>query len=183
MKYLYSMLLLTLAGLGPISLQAEEGLADIEPLTTRAVMELYVEIAPPVEVGPSDLGIRQFVPITGGRFTGINDLRGKVLPYGADWQLIRSDGVMQIEAHYAVQTDDGAVIEIRNQGIIAIPGGAEAREQAKREKAPDNIYFRTAPQLHAPVGKYGWLNERLYTGTVEPVADGSAVVVRFFAIE
>jgi hypothetical protein len=31
-------------------------------------------------------------------------LRGKVVPGGADWQIIRSEGVAELEARYTLET-------------------------------------------------------------------------------
>ena len=53
------------------------------------------------------------VPITGGTFEGPR-LKGKVLP-GADWQIVRPDGVLELEARYALETDDGALISMVNR--------------------------------------------------------------------
>ena len=69
------------------------------------------------------LGRRKYVPITGGYFAGqhVNgeSLSGDVLPGGADWQLERPDGVLEIDALYSIRTSDDQTIIIHNSGIAS----------------------------------------------------------------
>ena len=143
---------------------------DIAPLTTELVLELRAEISPPIAVGESDAGHRQFIPITGGYFAG-EGIRGTVLPGGADWQLMRADGVRELVAIYAIQTDDGATITVENRGI-SVPA----------EKNGGVRYVRSSPKFHAPAGKYEWLNEGIFVGSVTGVPDGGAVIIRVFRV-
>ena len=78
--------------------------------------ELRVEVTPPQEMGVTAKGTRKIVPITGGSFEG-PEIRGTIVPGGYDWQLIRGDGVAEIEARYVLKTDDGALITIVNTGL------------------------------------------------------------------
>ena len=75
-----------------------------------------VSVGPPLDCGDVGKGARRIVPITGGEFSGPN-IRGKVLPGGADWQILRGDGVSELEARYTLQTDDGALINVRNLAL------------------------------------------------------------------
>ena len=142
----------------------------IVPLESEPVLELRVEISPPIQVGDSDAGHRQFIPITGGDFVG-DGIRGTVLPGGADWQLLRADGVRELVAIYAIQTDDGATISVENRGI-SVPA----------EKTGGERYVRSTPRFHAPAGKYEWLNEGIFIGSVTGVPDGTAVIIRVFRV-
>jgi len=141
---------------------------DVTAPGTELVMELYVTIAPAVGVGPSDHGIRRFIPITGGRFAGAG-IKGEILAGGADWQLGRADGVAEVNAVYSIKTDDGAVIEVENQGIITPANGGIG-------------YARTNPRFHAPTGRYDWLNKTFFVGTIAPAAESGAVVIRIFKV-
>lgn len=131
-------------------------------------MELTVDIGAPVEIGESDRGSRRFIPITGGRFEG-RGLAGEVIPGGADWQLTRPDGVLEVEAIYAIRTDDGQVIAVENRGIVV-------RDQT-------GAYVRTTPVFKAPRGPYEWLNRRAFAGTITVTSQGTQVVVRVFEIQ
>ncbi len=152
-------------------------IADVAAPTTELALELYVAIAPRVEVGESDDGVRQFIPITGGRFSG-DGIRGEVMPGGADWQLRRRDGVVEVNALYSIRTDDGAVIVVDNRGIIVPPPPAAGGGAA----APAAGYVRTSPRFHAPQGKYDWLNKTVFIGTITPAAGGGAVIIRAFRV-
>ena len=172
-----------LAALGTVMLAASAAAQDsvrgagtqwspqsIAPLTTELVLELRAEISPPVAVGNSDAGHRQFIPITGGYFAG-DGIRGTVLPGGADWQLLRADGVRELVAIYAIQTDDGATITVENRGI-SVPA----------EKNGGVRYVRSSPKFHAPAGKYEWLNEGIFVGSVTGVPEGGTVIIRVFKV-
>ena len=140
------------------------------------ILDLKVLIARPVKVGQSDVGLRQFIPITGGEFQGQNlngeKITGRVIPGGADWQLIRPDGVVEVKAIYAIQTSDEVVIEVDNRGLVAAPIAPEKSR-----------YVRTTPSFKAPKGKYEWLNQRVFTGTITPSAQGDFVQIRVFVIQ
>jgi hypothetical protein len=140
----------------------------VSPPATEFVLEAFVAIAPRVAVGPSDEGTRQFIPITGGRFVG-RDIKGEVMAGGADWQLVRADGVVEVNALYSIKTDDGAVIVVDNRGIIVPAAGGIG-------------YARTAPRFHAPQGKYDWLNKASFVGTITPAPEGGAVIIRVFKV-
>ncbi len=147
----------------------------VEVPTTELVIEAYVTIDPAVEVGPTDDGTRRFIPITGGRFIG-KGIKGEVVRGGADWQLVRPDGVVEVHALYSLHTDDGAAIVVDNQGII-VPGKPAANGEPAT--AP---YVRTSPRFHAPKGKYDWLNRGVFVGTIGGGAGGGAVVIRVFRV-
>ncbi len=80
------------------------------------VFELRVTIAATVEKGSTASGVRRTIPIIGGTFHGPR-ISGRVLPGGADWQLVQPDGLTHVDAHYILETDDGVRIEVRNEGI------------------------------------------------------------------
>ncbi len=138
--------------------------------TTELALELYVEISPAVVIGTSDHGTRQFIPITGGRFSGANGLKGEVMAGGADWQLRRPDGVTEVKAIYSIKTTNGVVIEVDNQGIIVPAEGGGIR------------YVRTTPRFHAPLGPLDWLNKTSFVGTITPSPQGGAVIIHVFKV-
>ena len=121
--------------------------------------------------GDTARGGRIIIPITGGTFEGPG-IKGIVIPGGWDWQLRRADGCTDVEADYFLQTDDGVVINVVNKGVIC-PGEGGAR-------AP----VRTHPVFEAPRGKYEWLSQNAFVGTLElaPPENGPAVRIRFFRV-
>ncbi|HEY6869656.1 MAG TPA: DUF3237 domain-containing protein [Novosphingobium sp.] len=131
--------------------------------------EETVTLAPDLHPGVTALGERNMVPITGGTFAGPG-IGGTILPGGWDWQLRRADGCTQIRADYMLRTDDGVLINVINTGVSC------------RRKDPAAV-VRTHPVFEAPLGKYEWLSQGAFIGTLDPVTlpDGSrAVKIRFY---
>ena len=73
------------------------------------IFAAHVTVDPALDLGDVGKGRRRIVPITGGDFSG-PQMRGQVLPGGADWQVLRSDGTAELEARYTLRTDDGVLI-------------------------------------------------------------------------
>ena len=123
--------------------------------------ELKVTLDPAVVVGDTPRGTRRIIPITGGIVKGPN-IKGEILKGGADWQVVRKDGVAELEAHYQFKTDDGTVIYIKNVGVrVATP--EVAAKIAKGENVDASLYyFRTTPRFEAPTGEYAWINDTLF---------------------
>jgi len=122
-------------------------------------------LAAPIQIGNTYEGQRRIIPILGGTFEG-PDMRGSFVSSGAaDWQFTRPDGVTQVEATYAIQTDDGVVIQVDNFGLRHGPQEVMQRLAAGEEVDPDTYYFRTNPRFKAPEGKYAWLNKAMFIGT------------------
>jgi len=125
------------------------------------VADLVVTVAPAIEIGATPAGLRRLIPITGGEVRGPK-LRGRVLPFGADFQTMRADGVTELEARYAIETEDRGMIYIRNIGLRH--GLPEAMEKLKRGEAvdPKLIYFRTSPRFETAAKNYLWLNRYVF---------------------
>ncbi|BAU54871.1 DUF3237 domain-containing protein [Mucilaginibacter gotjawali] len=138
------------------------------------VCELNVKLNPALVPGETPHGIRRIIPITGGTVTG-PAIKGEIIDGGADWQIIRKDGVAEIDARYAVKTDDGTLIYIKNTGI-RVASAEVAAKLAKGEAVPaSEYYFRTVLTFEAPLGKYDWLNKALFVCNAEKVP-GAAII-------
>ena len=135
------------------------------------VYEATVGIAPLEDVGEMNSGHQRIIPIIGGSFEGPN-IRGKVIPGAADWNLVRNDGVTVVSASYFLRTDDGIYIKILNQGVNPAPAPGAA--------PPSRPRF-TSPTFEAPNGRYDWLNKSVFVGTLAPGAPGS-VRIRVFKL-
>ena len=127
-------------------------------------MKIEVTLEPARELGNTPLGRRRVIGITGGRFAG-ERLSGKVLAGGADWQLIRADGVAVLDARYTLQTDDGALIYVNNRGYRHGPREAMERLSRGEPVDPALIYTRTTPWFETAERRYDWLNRSIFVGT------------------
>ena len=121
-------------------------------------------LAPPQELGDTPLGRRRIIAITGGRFSGAR-LSGRVLPGGADWQVIRSDGVADLDARYTLETNDGALIYVHNRGYRHAPPDVMKRLLAGEDVDPALYYMRTTPFFETGDERYAWLNRIICVGT------------------
>ena len=121
------------------------------------------------ELGNTAKGIRKVVHITGGTFEGPN-IKGKVLPGGYDWQLLRTDEVVEIDARYLLQTDDGDLITITNTGLRHGPPEVMQRLAKGEEVDASEYYFRSIPLFETGNPKYAWLMNSVFiaTGTRKP---------------
>ena len=127
------------------------------PTMTFAFEEVFSLTSPQV-VGETPAGRRQNVQINGGTFSGPG-FSGQVLPGGGDYQLIRPDGAVQIDAEYLLRTDDGVVVHGRHVGTILRP------------KAGQGGNLVTTQTFDAPSGKYGWLNDSVFVSRISPAGD------------
>ncbi len=116
-----------------------------------------IDVETPLLVGHSSYGERRIINITGGAFTGPR-LSGRVLPGGADWQIIRSDGIIELEARYTLKTHDGALVYVFNRGLRHGPEEVMDRLASGDEVDPSEYYFRTTPVFETGSEEYRWLN-------------------------
>lgn len=123
----------------------------------RALFKADIELAPAQELGAGPLGRRRIIAITGGRFFG-ERLSGRVLPGGADWQVIRADGVAELDARYTLETADGALVYVRNRGYRHGPAELLKRLAAGENVDPGRYYMRTTPLFETGDERYAWLN-------------------------
>jgi hypothetical protein len=115
-------------------------------------------------IGNGPKGLREIAPVTGGSFEGPEKM-GKVLPFGADWLVTRSDGAWELDIRITLETDDGELIYAYYRGIIDISPEILDRIYSKGEDVdPSEYYFRTSPVFETGSEKYMWLNKIICVG-------------------
>jgi hypothetical protein len=139
-------------------------------LETKYVFTITARIGDVTSAGDIGHGTRRIIPIRGGEVRG-EGMNGKVCPFGADFQIIRPDELIELEAKYALEMDDGAVIYVENVGIRF--GPKDLLEKLKRGEPvdPTLIYFRTRPRFETGSAKYRWLMQYLFVGSAARHAD------------
>jgi hypothetical protein len=142
----------------------------------RHVCNIEALVGPIRDLGAVPHGRRRIVDIAGGTVIGPR-LTGAVVPGGADWQYLRSDGVLELEARYVIRTGDGVEIAITNRGMRRAP--SEIMDRMSRGEAVDPalVYFRTVPVFEAPAGPYAWLNASVFVATAARLPDKVRVTV------
>ncbi len=132
------------------------------------------------EMGAGRAGTRRIIPIVGGLVKGAK-LSGRILNLGADWQTIFDGGLAELDTRYAMETDDGATIEIVNYGFRH--GPKDVLEAVARGEAvdPSSYYMRTHARLETGDPRYEWVNRTLFLGV--GARNQSSVQVELYAIE
>ncbi|OCK55782.1 DUF3237 domain-containing protein [Bradyrhizobium sp. LMTR 3] len=132
-------------------------------LETRYVFTITVRIGEVTSAGEIGTGVRRIIPIIGGEVRG--EVNGKVCAFGADFQIIRPNELIELEAKYAFETDDGAVVYVENKGLRF--GPVELLQKLKRGEPvdPKLIYFRTVPKFETGAEKYRWLMQNLFVAS------------------
>ncbi|MBX3535234.1 MAG: DUF3237 domain-containing protein [Xanthobacteraceae bacterium] len=129
-------------------------------LSNDPIMQIEADLEAPQLFGNTPYGERRVINITGGKVSGPR-LRGKILPGGADWQIIRADGAADIFAKYTVQIDGGGFVLVTSAGLRHGPPEVIAR-LAKGEAVPrDQYYFRTCVRFETGDPQADWLNRVL----------------------
>lgn len=142
-----------------------EGVAMSKPgPNLQHVADLHIQVATPIEIGETGLGARRVIPITGGRVVGPK-LNGVILNAGADFQIIRPDGLTELEAKYVIEVEGGGRVYIDNFGLRF--GSPEAIDRLKRGLPvdPAQIYFRCTPRFETSVDSLRWLTRTIFVGS------------------
>src|SRR6188508_346971 len=116
------------------------------------------------KLGHTPYGERRVIDIHGGTVTGAK-LTGKVLSGGADWQIVRADGVVHLQARYTLETETGGQILVDAEGYRH--GPPEVMERLARDETvdPSLYYFRTFMRFETADPASSWLNRILAIGT------------------
>ncbi|MFI5445650.1 DUF3237 domain-containing protein [Polaromonas sp. UC242_47] len=141
--------------------------------------DVSVQVAAPLEVGQTVHGLRRLIPIVGGEATG-QGWTARVLPGGADFQLIVNDRLAELDARYVLETDGGDMIYVQNRAVRAGPPELMARLVRGEPVDPAQIYFRCSPSFETSSTSLGWIAERMFVGCGARHPD--RVVMRFFEL-
>ncbi|HEX7440733.1 MAG TPA: DUF3237 domain-containing protein [Caldimonas sp.] len=153
-----------------------------DPLRAPALQrfaDLTVEVGLPIEIGAVGHGTRRVIPILGGLCVG-RDWSARVLPGGADFQLIVNERMARLEARYVLETDGGDRIYVRNDALRTASPEAMARLVRGEPVDPAAVYFRCVPSFEASAPALVWIMERVFLGT--GMRRPSDVVMRFFEV-
>jgi hypothetical protein len=150
------------------------------PPQLEFAFELRAEVADPLVIGELPTGqTRRIIDITGGSFDG--RIKGRLIPGGADWQLIRSgDGFTDIDARYTLETESGALIYVTNVGIRHASPEVMAKLNAGETVDQSEIYFRAIPKFETAAPELEWLMRSIFVSTGERYPNG--VIIRYWRV-
>jgi len=132
-------------------------------LSSEPIFRLTADLAEILTLGQTPYGERRIINILGGRVEGAR-LQGRILPGGADWQIIRGDGAADLQARYTIETDAGARILVASDGLRHGPPEVIARLGRGETVDPALYYFRTAMRFETGDASVAWLNKILAIG-------------------
>jgi len=146
---------------------------------TEFLFELRMTLAAPQAVGPTPYGDRRIRYVEGGTFSG-PEIQGEVLPWGADWVLLRSDGARYLDVRLTLRADDGHLVYVTARGLLDLSPETFQRMMGGEDVSPADYYFRTTPLFETASEKYAWRN-RVVAVTVGSIR-GTAVRQMVYAV-
>jgi hypothetical protein len=147
--------------------------------TLEFFAELSVLVGVPQEIGHTVHGQRRLIPILGGEARGAG-WTARVLPGGADYQLIVSPRLAELDARYVLETDAGDLIYVHNRALRAAAPDITARLLRGDPVDPALVYFRCSPSFETASPALGWIAERLFIGS--GVRRPERVEMQFFTV-
>ncbi len=151
----------------------------VAPRLTFA-FEIRAQVGAPVEIGNVAHGRRRIVPILGGTFSG-SGMKGRIVPGGADWQIVQEDGLSELDTRYTLETDKGELIYVQNAGVRHAPPDVMKKLLAGEAVDPSLVYFRTVPKFETSAKSLQHLTRSIFVGIGERYP--KEVVVRFWKVE
>jgi len=154
-------------GRGAPEARAARGASDKGEMALRFefLMNLAVDVGETVSMGAAPLGERRVVGILGGSFEG-SGLRGEVLS-GADWQIVRRDGVVDLDARYGLREEAGGLVRVVSQGYRHGPDEILAALARGEDVDPAAYFFRTVMRFETGAPYLEWLNRTIAVATAE----------------
>jgi hypothetical protein len=129
-------------------------------LGPQPIFTVHAELADIMSLGRTPYGERRIIGILGGTVRGAR-LNGRILPGGADWQIVRADGAADIQARYTIETNSGARILVSSDGLRHGPPAVLERLAQGDSVDPSLYYFRTVMRFETADASVDWLNRIL----------------------
>ena len=156
--------------------------ADAEGLAAPALAwfaDLSVDVGAPIEIGRMPHGLRRVIPIQGGACVG-RGFAARVLPGGADFQLVATPTMARLEARYVLETEAGERIYVHNDAVRSAAPEVMARLVGGEPVDPAEVYFRCLPRFECAAPALAWICERVFLGV--GVRRAERVRMRFFEV-
>jgi Protein of unknown function (DUF3237) len=128
-------------------------------ISKEPILRIHADLGEIVDAGQTPYGGRRVIEILGGRVEG--RIAGKILPGGADWQIIRSDGVADIQARYVIEADSGSRVLVTSNGLRHGPAEVLATIARGEKVDPALYYFRTIMRFEVSDPALDWLNRTI----------------------
>jgi hypothetical protein len=144
---------------------------DVAEIRTRHLMTVNFLIGGMQTIGVTPNGDRRVGLVGSGSFQG-GRLRGRVLPGGSDWIIVRPDGAVTLDVRVVLETDDTALIGMTYHGLRHGPPSVIERLGRGEAVDPSEFYFRTSVAFETASAQYDWLNRIIAIGTGQRPPEG-----------
>lgn len=135
----------------------------------ETAFDVVVELGPLEDHRLTSVGHRRVVPILGGRVSGA--VEAEIVVGGADWQIVRADGTIEIDSRYTARTDSGAFLLLHAQGLRTGSPEVLARLGRGEEVDPNEYYFRTIVSIETAAPELAHLQRSLYLASAQRQSD------------
>ena len=142
-----------------LSAQSKLPAPKLEP-----AFEIHLALGKPTDVGNTTAAGMRRVTLSTGTIEGTGahaGVKGKVLR-GADYQIIRPDGLTELDAHYVVQMDNGDMLYITQKGMRHGPADIMAKLAAGENVDQTKIYFHAALTVETASKSLEWMARSIF---------------------
>lgn len=129
----------------------------------QPAFDAVVVLGPLDDYGHTRVGHRRVIPIVGGAITG--GIEAEILPGGADWQIVRPDGALEVDGRYSARTTDGALLYLQVSGVRSGPPEILAALLAGEKVSPEQYYFRTALRIETSAATHADLEHAIFVAS------------------
>ena len=147
-------------------------------ISSDPIFHIHAELADIRHFGRTPYGERRVIDIIGGRVDGPK-LKGRILP-GADWQVVWEDGTADLTARYGIETEAGARVLVRSDGLRHGPPDVLAALARGEPVDEHRYYFRTVMRFEASDLSVHWLNRII--AIAHGARDRNAVRLRVYEV-
>jgi hypothetical protein len=135
---------------------------------------IKARVGPIQDLGTTARGRRRIIDILGGEVHGPR-LEGEILPGGADWQIVRADGTIEVVARYTIRSTSGATVYVQNEGLRVAAPEIVARMSRGEAVGLGDYHFRTAPRFETAELSLKWLERATFVGVAARAPDRVAI--------
>lgn len=135
-------------------------------------------LGPLEDHGVTRAGHRRVIAIAGGQVSflpgalaGDGPLDAEILPGGADWQVVRPDGTIEIDTRYSARTGAGEFLHFRTCGVRSGPPAVLAALLRGEAADPASYYFRVAVYLETSAPRLAFLERSIFVASAIRGAD------------
>jgi len=135
-----------------------------------------IDLTRPIWITPSSMGAtRAAIWAAQGTFEGPR-IKGRVIPMsGGDFPLLRPNGVIDFDARYLLEADDGTPIYLQSRGYRWAEGDAMERMARIEDVAAEDYYMRVSPKFDVPEGPHDWLAKHIFVGVAEKIPQANRI--------